>query len=335
MVLNSLCALTLGFALDMSLGSSRRKFSATGFIRGLINKLTGILKGAYADTPAAQKSAGTVLVFFTLFIVIVFNLLVLMAAYKIHVVLGIVCEGLMCRAALNIRNVRVDCTGIFRSVKNGQRDSAARKLKKFTGKDTSELTLDQITSLAVETIARRTNDFAVAPIFYILLLGGLGGIVYRTIYLLDEYAGHKTNYFIHFGRVPARLKDVMDCIPSRICSKIIILDCYFLGLDGKNAKKVYKSDRKKAFCEASGRTQSAMAGGLGITLDSPEYTKVKRIYNSQEVIEKIPRKKIPIGTAFKEKSFQDIYWAIQLFCGTAAYCMILAALIRIAIAVIL
>lgn len=334
-MLNSLCALALGFLLDMCLGNKGGKFSSAGIIRTLIYKITKFLKGAYADSAAAQGAAGGVLLFFTLFIVTGISLLILLAAYKIHVVLGIICEGLMCKSALNIRNFRIEAVGIFRTVKNGSEELAAKRVKKLSGKETENMTMDEIASMGIETIAKRTNEFAVAPIFYIFFLGGLGAMIYETVFLLDEFAGHKTKHFRMYGKASARMKDVFDFIPSKICSLIIIFDCYFLKLNGKNAIKVYKRDRKKAFAPAQGHMISAMAGGLGIALYSPEYEENPDADNPEDFSEMTIRDKNTIGTALKEIIPQDIYWAIQLFCGTAAYSVILAALLKTVISIIL
>lgn len=319
MILNSLSALALGFLLDMTLGSCKGRFSPRALVKKLIAKLTEFLKGAYAETPAAQRAAGGVLVFITLFITLSLSILLLLVAYKIGVVLGIIAEGILCWFSLSIRDMRISATGIFRAVKNDNFETAQKRLDKLAGKPSPQEDYDGIICRTVEILSNNACDKVAAPIFYITIFGGVGGIFYRVISLLDECVGVKNDRFRYFGKFAAKLDDLITFIPARICAKLLMLDTAFLKLNRKNAKKSCRKYKNKTSSPNKGRMQSVCAGALGISLYSAEY------------IDGEPVSKEPIGDALKYPDYMDIYWMNQLYCGTAALCVILAAVVRAAV----
>lgn len=52
----------------------------------------------------------------------------------------------------------------------------------------------------MESVAENTTDWAVAPIFWSAIFGGLGGILYRTVNIIDNTVGYKTDTYINFGK---------------------------------------------------------------------------------------------------------------------------------------
>lgn len=316
MILNSLCALALGFALDMAIGSPKGRFSPNNLIKKIISKLTRTLKGAYAESPAAQNAAGGVLVFITIFITAAVSILFLLVAYKLHVVLGIIIEGLLCWFSISVRDVRIAVTGIYRAIKTERLDLAAKRLKNLSGKETQHLDSDGLISLTLETVSKSACDLAVAPMFFILIFGGAGGIFYKTISLLDDCVGYKNKDFKYFGKPSAKLDDLITFIPARICSKLLQFDAAFLKLNSKNAKRIYNRDKNKTSSPNKGHMQSVCAGALGVSLYSEEYS-------DGELIQKAP-----VGESLKPLEPQDIYWSNHLYCGTAAIALILVIILR-------
>ena len=193
----------------------------------------------------------------------------------------------------------------------------------ISNRETDNLDMDGVIKCAVECVSENTTDWVCAPILWILVFGGAGGIFCRCVNILDNAVGYKTDKYKNFGYFAAKLDDIVNFIPSRICAYLMLLDVKFLKLDKRNARRIFYRDRKKTPSPNSAQTQSVCAGALGITIGSDEY------YDGQLV------RKPEIGSEAKPVEPNDIYWANQLLNGTAAICILLCIIIRAGIALLI
>ncbi len=322
MIMNSLCALALGFVLDMIFSDPPTVIYPLELIKRLVRSLEDTLRKAYADSPDAQNMAGIMLVVMTLIICLGVSFALLFIGYKINVVLGIVIEGILCWSSMSVKYIRRNMLGVFRSARANNESAARRYLKKLTCRDVDELDIAQCEKCAVEAASENAVDWVIGPVFWICLLGGIGGIFCRCVNIMDNTVGYKTEDCKYLGQVPARLDDVVMFIPARIAALLMRLNSSFLKLDSGNAATVYKRDRKKSPSPNSGCTQSVCAGALNIQLGSDEY------YGGELV------RKPAIGDDAKAVDENDVFWTNQLVMGTAAYGIILAALVRVLVYVL-
>lgn len=61
---------------------------------------------------------------------------------------------------------------------------------------------------------------------------------------MDSMIGYKNETYLYFGRAAAKLDDVVNFIPAILSAWLMIGASYLLGLDGENAWRIYKRDRK-------------------------------------------------------------------------------------------
>lgn len=240
MLINSLAALALGFALDMLLGDPEVVVYPQYFIKKLVAKLDKSFRNSYKNTPEAQRMAGLMMTVIVLLIVAAVALLLLFVGYKLNAALGIFLEGIMCWSALSVKSLKTAAGGVMRAARAGNLSSAQRKVKKVTFRDTDDMNIDAVIKSTVESVAENTTDWAVAPIFWSAIFGGLGGILYRTVNIIDNTVGYKTDTYINFGKFPAKLDDVLSFIPARIAALLMKMNVSYLHLDSKNASQVYK-----------------------------------------------------------------------------------------------
>ena len=80
-------------------------------------------------------------------------------------------------------------------------------------------------------------DGIIAPLFFFILGGPMGAILYRTANTMDSMLGYKNQKYLYFGRVAARFDDVLNWIPARITFILLIISAFFLRL---MLKKPYK-----------------------------------------------------------------------------------------------
>lgn len=319
MLINSLAALALGFALDMMLGDPGIAVYPQNLIKKLVIKLDGAFRRSYQNSPEAQRMAGIMMTCLTLLIVGGICAALLIVGYRIDNLLGIVLEGLMCWSSLSIRSLRTAASGVMRAARSGNLIGAQKKIRLLSFRDTDDMNMDGLISCAVESVSENTTDWAVAPVFWTAIFGGAGGLVYRTANIIDNTVGYKTDTYVNFGKFPARLDDLLTFIPARIAALLMRLNAAFLHLDSKNASAVYRRDRRKSPSPNSAQTMSVCAGALGIQLGSDEY------YGGQLV------RKPVIGNKNRSCEPNDIYWANQLLLGSSFYAVLITAVVRAAI----
>lgn len=145
-------------------------------------------------------------------------------------------------------------------------DMARLKVSWIVGRDTDTLDEGEVTRATVETIAENTVDGIISPLFW-FALGGLPlAVVYRAANTLDSMIAYKNDKYLYFGRVAARLDDVLNWIPARIGAVFFVLTACILRYDWKNAISIIRRDAAKHPSPNGGYAEAAVAGALGIRL---------------------------------------------------------------------
>ncbi|MBQ8967195.1 adenosylcobinamide-phosphate synthase CbiB [Ruminococcus sp.] len=318
MIMNSLCALAFGFALDMMLGDPGGSMYPVNLVKRLVSKLETMLKNAYLESPEARNMAGIMLVVMTLLICLGISVALLLLCYKLNVIVGILMEGLLCWFSMSGREMRRNLLGVFRAVRTDNVSAARRYLRHITDRDVDEMTSAECAKCAVEAASEDIVDQVVAPIFWACLFGGIGAVFCRVVNIMDNIVGFKDDDHIHFGRVAAKLDDVVMFIPARLAAAFMRWDAAFLRLDKQNAAEIYRRDKRHSPSPNSGCTMSVAAGALDVRLGGDEVRNgflTKRRY---------------IGDDIHPISADEVFWINQLVTGTAAGALIFAAVMRTA-----
>ncbi len=144
-------------------------------------------------------------------------------------------------------------------------------IAQLVSRDTQNMSESDIYKAAIETYAENLSDGVIAPLFYLLLFGLPGIIIYKTINTMDSMVGYKNEKYEKFGKIAARLDDVANYIPARITALLIMLSCR-----EKNIFAFY-SDGKKHESPNAGHPITAMALCLDVTLggDTSYFGKIK------------------------------------------------------------
>ena len=129
-----------------------------------------------------------------------------------------------------------------------------------------DLTPEEVTKACVETVAENTSDGVTAPLLYLMIGGVPLGFCYKAINTLDSMVGYRNAKYLHLGRASAKLDDAANWLPSRICGLLLTVSAFLLRLDGKNAWRIFRRDRRNHLSPNSAQTESAAAGALGIQL---------------------------------------------------------------------
>jgi len=97
------------------------------------------------------------------------------------------------------------------------------QVARIVGRDTSNLSSQQIRTAALETLSENLSDGVIAPLFWYMLLGVPGMFAYKMINTLDSMIGYKNERYRQFGCWAARIDDVANYIPARLTSILMIL----------------------------------------------------------------------------------------------------------------
>lgn len=136
-------------------------------------------------------------------------------------------------------------------------EAGRKQVARIVGRDTSQLTDQEIRKAALETLAENLSDGVIAPLFWLLLLGVPGMMTYKMVNTLDSMIGYRTKRYKDFGMIAARIDDVANWIPARFTSILMIL----VAGKPKLFRFVYKFGPKHA-SPNSGWPEAALAGIL-------------------------------------------------------------------------
>lgn len=116
-----------------------------------------------------------------------------------------------------IQEVKAVFESVDRSTEEGR-----KQLSRIVGRDTSDLTPQEIRTAALETLAENLSDGVIAPMFWFAILGLPGMMAYKMINTLDSMVGYKNDRYIDFGRTAAQLDDLANYIPARITAFLML-----------------------------------------------------------------------------------------------------------------
>ena len=260
----SLAACMAGFALDFIFGDPAWIYHPVRMIGKGIELGERILRRICGEKHLT--AAGGVLWLMTAGLSFLFPLGLLFLAYRIHPGLGFVLEAFWCFQILAARSLCRESTKVYDRLQENDLPGARRAVSMIVGRDTESLTAEGVTKAAVETVAENTSDGVTAPLIYLMIGGAPLGFLYKAVNTMDSMLGYKNDRYLYFGRVPAGMDDIFNYIPARLTALLMIAAAYLTGLDGKNAWKIYRRDRKKHASPNAAQTESVCAGALRVQL---------------------------------------------------------------------
>ena len=128
-----------------------------------------------------------------------------------------------------IKEVREVFLALDRSLDEGRAQVA-----RIVGRDTSELSAQEVRTAALETLAENLSDGVIAPLFWLMLLGTPGMLAYKMVNTLDSMIGYHTERYLQFGCVAARIDDVANYIPARLTALLMGGKLWFIRKYARN-----------------------------------------------------------------------------------------------------
>lgn len=254
----------LAMALDAALGWPDRLYRRIGhpvvWIGALISALEARLN---TGAPGRRRAMGALTVALVCAVVALPALLVQAALPGGWP--GLLLGALAAWPFLAVRSMDQHVAAVARPLAAGDLAGARRAVAMIVGRDPARLDTRGVARAALESLAENTSDGIVAPLFWGVVAGLPGLAVYKAINTMDSMIGHRSERYEDFGKVAARLDDLVNLLPARLTGLLFALAS---GRPGR-AVATMRRDARQHRSPNAGWPEAAMAGALNLRLSGP------------------------------------------------------------------
>ena len=311
-------AIGLGFILDWIFGDPEGRWHPIGAIGALISWTERVLRRVFSATPRGEKIAGVVLWFMVCGVSYVVPFVLLLAFGRASPWISFAAQTLFCYQIFARRSL-ADAGERVRIALERSLDEGRQTVAMYVGRSTSALDAEGIIKATVETIAENTTDGVIAPMFFMLLGGAPLAFLYKAVNTLDSMVGYRNDHYVYFGWFSAKMDDLLNFIPARIAAACMLAGAGMMGLDRRNALRVFRRDRYRHSSPNSAQTESVCAGALHVQLGGSVH------YSGQTVHKPL------IGDCQRQIVKSDITRAADLMTAAAVLALLMGLAMRLTI----
>src|SRR5262249_47220773 len=229
-----------------------------------ITKLTGRLSESYEGifTKTGKRTVTLGVVFW--FSVVGTLLILYVATRRLCLLVGpgavSILDSVIIYQAIAARDLHCHAEAVLKPLVAKDQAEARKRLSWLVGRDTQCLDETEIVRGVIESVAENLSDGVIAPLFWSVIGGAPGALVYRAANTLDSMVGHRTDAYEEFGKASARIDDCLNWVPARVCA---ILFCLCAR---KNFLRTIRAEAAGHASPNAGWGESAMAQVLGVRL---------------------------------------------------------------------
>jgi adenosylcobinamide-phosphate synthase len=262
--------LLMALLLDRLLGEPRRWHPLAGF-GCIVHKLEQALlgqQGEHRHSPLSLRLRGalgaTTLIAAPVAVLVwaLHGLASLQVPY-FPVINGAV-EILVLYFCIGWRSLEQHGLAVWQGLRDNNLEAARRDVGSIVSRDTSQMSNAQAAQAATESVLENGNDALFAPVFWFLVGGAPAALLYRLANTLDAMWGYRTDRYRYFGWFAARLDDLLNLIPARLCAF-----SYSLAGNTRRAWACWRSQAKQCSSPNAGPVMTAGAGALQVQLGGP------------------------------------------------------------------
>lgn len=177
---------------------------------------------------------------------------------------GALFDILILTVVIGWRSMKEHAGDVSGALDSGNLPQAREKLSRIVSRETGDMKASRITGSVIESLLENGNDCLFASLFWYAVLGPAGAVAHRLSNTLDAMWGYKTERFVDFGCVAARLDDLLGWIPARLTAL-----CYALSGSFRHAMRAARNQAGKHKSPNGGLVMAAGAGALNITIGGP------------------------------------------------------------------
>lgn len=145
-------------------------------------------------------------------------------------------------------------------------DAGRQQVARIVGRETKNLTTQQVKTAVFETMSENLSDGVIAPLFFYAIGGVPAMMAFKMISTLDSMIGYRNARYEQFGKFSARMDDVVNYIPARIT--VLLLAVASLNYKALSFAVKYGRCHKSP---NSGYPEAALAGILNCRFGGPNY----------------------------------------------------------------
>jgi adenosylcobinamide-phosphate synthase len=169
-------------------------------------------------------------------------------------------------AVLGGRSLSREAATVADQLAAGRLIAARKQVRHLVGRDTAELTPEEVARATVESLAENTSDAVVAPLLWGAVAGLPGLLGYRAANTLDAMIGHRSPRYLRFGWAAARLDDLANWGPARLAALAAAAWAPLVGGTAGKAIGVVRRDAGQHPSPNAGPVEAAFAGALDVRL---------------------------------------------------------------------
>ena len=273
-MLIAVCVLVLAIVIDLIVGDPspwkpwRRIYNLHPTV--WLGKLTKALEPHFKNAnPKIEKVNGVII---ALIVIITITAPIYFGLKYLFIFLGaaafVVVAAVILKLTICIKLETDGAKAVAKAIESGDLVEA-RKYAHFSRRDPTNLTGSQIGSAVIESIVENLTDFKLSPLIYFAFFGVPGATAFRAVNTLDGMIGFKDKEHINIGWFSATIDTIINYIPSRLTTALMIIASVILGDDYKSAWTIARRDHAKVPSRNHGWQMAAIAGALHVQLEKP------------------------------------------------------------------
>jgi len=199
-----LCCVIAGIALDLWLGEARRWHPLVGF-----GNLANAIEARWNKAPPhASRFVGVLAWCMIVLPIVACTSVLLYLASQFNPWLAVFVHCLMLYFSLGLRSLYEHTAPIRVALEQGDLSTARRLTSYIVSRDTEQASAQDLSKASVESLLENGCDAVFATLFWFIVAGGPGAVLYRCSNTLDAMWGYKSVRLLRFGWCAARIDDV-------------------------------------------------------------------------------------------------------------------------------
>ncbi|MDQ5908582.1 MAG: adenosylcobinamide-phosphate synthase [Pseudomonadota bacterium] len=245
--------------LDLHWGEPRRWHPLVGF-GGLARRVEVLVYGPPELNAEERRLRGVMAV---ILLLVPFTVAALLLT-RFPLIGVIIAVGLL-YLAIGARSLAEHAEAVAAALEAGDLPQAREKVAMIVSRDTDELDEEGISRATVESVLENGCDAIFGALFWFVIAGGPGVVLYRLANTLDAMWGYRNARYLQFGWAAARWDDLLNWLPARLTA----LSYVALGKSPAQGWRCWREQAPTWKSPNAGPVMAAGAGALGLALGGP------------------------------------------------------------------
>lgn len=177
---------------------------------------------------------------------------------------GLALDAGLLYLALGGKSLTEHAAAVAAALRQQELTLARQRVGYIVSRDTDDMDAEQVSAAAVESVLENGCDAVFGALFWFIIAGAPGVVVYRLSNTLDAMWGYRTPRYQDFGWAAARLDDALNWAPARLTA----LSYTLLGRQ-RQAWRCWRAQALAWKSPNAGAVIAAGAGALGLALGGP------------------------------------------------------------------